>query len=67
MILDSVAEAASPLLGKDGYTHHSWGITQTGLDIFAEHVSNHASGLVKIAVVDTGVYSSHPFQQGLLR
>lgn len=64
MLLDSVAEAASPLFGKDGYTHLSWGITQTGLDIFADYVSNHASGLVKIAVVDTGVYSSHPFLQG---
>ena len=55
------AEAASPLRGKDGYTHHSWGITQTELDIFAEYVSSNTTESIDIAVVDTGVHSSHTF------
>lgn len=54
---------ASPLIGKDGYMHLSWGITQTGLDIFADYVSKYSTGTVDIAVVDTGVYTSHPFLQ----
>lgn len=43
---------ASPLIGKDGYMHLSWGITQTGLDIFADYVSKYSTGTVDIAVVD---------------
>lgn len=60
------AEFASPLIGKDGYTHLSWGITQTGLDIFADYVSEKSTGTVDIAVVDSGVYTSHPLLQGYI-
>lgn len=59
-------EAEFPIIGKDGYTHHSWGIIHAGLDMFAEYVSGNTTRSIDIAVVDSGVYSAHPFLQGYI-
>lgn len=45
-------------------THYSWGVEDCGFDSFVNKYASSFSGTGVVAVVDTGVDSTHPFLKG---
>ena len=58
-----ISDAASG--SEQGACANSWGVSKVGADKFAEYTAGNARrNEIKIAVLDTGVDSTHPFLKG---
>lgn len=68
IVLDDIMEPVTEVSSSqdsNGYIHYSWGVIDTKADVFADYVSKCVGNQsVTVAVVDTGVDSSHPFLSG---
>lgn len=62
----TVTGSGQTTVSKSGSdSHFSWGVSYIGADSYAEGVKKaNSSASIKVAVVDTGVYSSHSFLSG---
>lgn len=57
----AVSADSSTYQDANGYHHRSWGVIDMRADIFADYVADNSNGIVKVAVIDSGAETNHPF------